>query len=308
MAQCLPTNDVSSTKLLWAVWKAHPQFKLDGDNNFMIGYSWAALRTNFVVSRLVFDAGLSYPGGSDYIFLTHGHSDHSASLYFHTITPAAPGKKKIIYLPVEIKVQVDQLMKLTFEVSNPGLQYDHEAVGFETVGVHSRTVKGEQMVLEIEHNGKPHRVYVYENDHTVPCRSYGFKEYKKSLKAEYRGREGKDLGALRRSGVEIEDVTWVPRFCYIGDTSERVFEINPELFDYTNIIIECTFLLDEDLDQAEKTKHCHWTTLRPIIEAHPETIFVLFHFSLRYKPEQIVEFFHPEGPNFLPNVHPWTHG
>ena len=311
LTECLPVNDERSTKLLWAVWRSHPNFKLDGDNNFLVGYSWAALRTNFVVSRLVFDAGLSYPGSSDYIFLTHGHSDHSASLYFHTLGQIAEGKKRTIFLPEEIKPQIDALLRITFEVSNPGIPWDAESARFQTVGVRTYTEEGERTFFDIEHNGKPHRAFVYENDHSVPCRSFGFKELQKKLKPEYesfvKAGRGKELGELRKGGVVIENITWVPRFCYIGDTTERVFELNPEIFEYKSIIIECTFLLDEDLEQAALTKHCHWRTLRPIIEEHPETTFVLYHFSMRYKPEQIAEFFRVGGGNDLPNIHPWTH-
>ena len=110
--------------------------------------------------------------------------------------------------------------------------------------------------------GKPYQVHVYENDHSVPCRSFGFHEFTKSLKDEYRSLEGKKLGDLRRSGVQIENFVYKARFIYIGDTSEGIFEMNPEIFDYKSIIVECTFLYDEDIEQAIATKHCHWKNLR----------------------------------------------
>ena len=39
----------SNTKLLWKLWEEHSALKLDGDHNYLTGYSWAALRTNFNV-------------------------------------------------------------------------------------------------------------------------------------------------------------------------------------------------------------------------------------------------------------------
>ena len=101
---CLPLNDSQTNKYLWTIWNQHPNFSLDGQNNILKGWSWAALRTNFVVSKLMFDAGLSSPINSDYIFLTHGHSDHSASLYFHTLGNTQLGKKRIIYVSSAIYI------------------------------------------------------------------------------------------------------------------------------------------------------------------------------------------------------------
>ena len=113
---------------------------------------------------------------------------------------------------------------------------------------------------------------MYSNDHSVPCVSFGFSEEKKQIKAEYQiyitESRGRELGALRKQGVVIEDITYVPRFVYVGDTSERVFEMNPELFKYQDIIVECTFLEDDDLEQATKTKHCHWYTHRTYTTVH----------------------------------------
>ena len=81
---------------------------------------------------------------------------------------------------------------------------------------------------------------------------------------------------------------------------------NPDLFLYKSIIVECTFLDDDDMIQALRTKHCHWKTLKPIIESHPQNNFILYHFSTRYKPEDIIFFFNKDE-NRLANVHIWTH-
>ena len=174
----------------------------------------AALRTNFVVSnKIMLDAGLSCPMGVDYIFLTHGHSDHMASIYYNTLTPVAVGKKRLIYVPAEIKDRIDTYLQVSYEVgaASPGI-FDESALTYETIGVMS----GEE--IDITHNGKPYRVVVFDNDHSVPCRSFGFDEHVKSLKDMYRGLEGRDLGALRKQGVQIEEYRHVPRFVYIGNS------------------------------------------------------------------------------------------
>ena len=301
LSLCASTRSAAVTKLLWKVWEERECLKLDGINNLLRGYSWAALRTNFNVGRLMFDAGLSANILADYIFLTHGHSDHSASLYFHTLSE----NQKVIFVPAAIADTTRLLLQTTYALSNFGVPFDPELATWKVVPV----AAGDE--LDIIHNGKRHQVKVYGNDHSVPCVSFGIKEEKKKVKAEYQSyidqNRGRELGALRRQGVEVEEISFVPRFVYIGDTTEQVFELNPDLFSYKDIIVECTFLLEDDLEQASHTKHCHWKTLRPHIQAHPECRFILYHFSQRYKPAEIEDFFRSGGPNFEPNVLAWTH-
>jgi hypothetical protein len=83
-------------------------------------------------------------------------------------------------------------------------------------------------------------------------------------------------------------------------------EYNQCLEKYGTIFVECTFIGDTEKDkrQAKKTKHMHWSNLQPYIESHPSIDFVLYHFSLRHKPREILDFFASTGiPNIIPLVH-----
>jgi len=124
----------------------------------LTGYSWAALRTNFHVGRLTFDAGLSSNKVSDYIFITHGHSDHTASLYFHTLQEC----NQIIYVPYEIEKLIKSMLLSTFELSNYNIKFDESTAKYTVVPVKPGDV------LEIMHNGIKHNVIVYDNCHSVP--------------------------------------------------------------------------------------------------------------------------------------------
>ena len=42
-------------------------------------------------------------------------------------------------------------------------------------------------------------------------------------------------------------------------------------------------------------RHTHWSNLRPIIESNPQTIFILIHFSRRYKRKHIRETINKEN-------------
>ena len=75
---------------------------------------------------------------------------------------------------------------------------------------------------------------------------------------------------------------------------------NQDIFKYKVIMIECNFILDEHLDKAKETQHIHWSQLKPIIESHPNNKFILYHFSLRYKPSIIEDFFKDKPSNCYP--------
>ena len=68
------------------------------------------------------------------------------------------------------------------------------------------------------------------------------------------------------------------------------------------IFIECTFLFDDDFELASQKKHIHWKELKPHILAHPDTLFMLFHFSQRYDDEELAAFFEKEA---VDNVKWW---
>lgn len=204
----------------------------------------------------------------------------------------------ISQVPAEIQEKVDKYLIASYELGCDD-HFDSENAPYEIIGVLPQTQ------FEITHNGKPHQVTVYDNDHTVPCRSYGFKELVKSLKSEYKGLASNELGKLRKSGIILDDFSWLPRFIYIGDTTEKVFEMDPDIFSYKSIIVECTFIEDDDLDNANRTKHCHWKKLRNIIEEHKDNTFILYHFSCRYTVDHIKFFFTVENGNYLENVHIW---
>jgi len=55
--------------------------------------------------------------------------------------------------------------------------------------------------------------------------------------------------------------------------------------------MECTFFCNETVDRANRDGHIHWSQLEPYVVSHPETTFVLIHFSLRYSEEEVHQFF-----------------
>jgi ribonuclease Z len=105
------------------------------------------------------------------------------------------------------------------------------------------------------------------------------------------------------SGVEVTEPVLFKRFAYVCDTTIKVFNRNPSILEYPVIFIECTFLYDDEIEMASGKKHIHWADLKKVVKKNSDKQFILFHFSQRYKDEEIREFFEKEA---VPNVLCWA--
>jgi ribonuclease BN (tRNA processing enzyme) len=87
------------------------------------------------------------------------------------------------------------------------------------------------------------------------------------------------------------------------ETSEPIYTFNTTFDKFPTMIIECTYLLPEHRGLALDNRHMHWNALEPYIREHPNTMFVLIHFSNRYAPKFIDEFF---KKTLYKNVYPFV--
>ena len=110
---------------------------------------------------------------------------------------------------------------------------------------------------------------------------------------------GKELGALKKSGVEITFKKITEKFAYVCDSTIKVLEDNKNIFNYPIVIIECTFIVN---DESTSKDHIYWSELEPYVKKNPDILFVLIHFSRRYKDEEIKEFFDKVD---YENIKPW---
>jgi hypothetical protein len=56
-------------------------------------------------------------------------------------------------------------------------------------------------------------------------------------------------------------------------------------------MIECTFINDDDIKQADIRFHMHWNYLKDYIINHQNNKFILYRFSKKYKKSEITDFF-----------------
>lgn len=261
------------------------------------GHSRAAERTCFFWNELsiYFDAGLqSYKKGL-LVLLTHGHADHSASLSLMDIefrsTPIQ------IMVPEEVKEQATSYIDSLYRLNDATTNLSKYNMNLTPVN------HGDKFIVELK--SRPYEIQIFKCNHNVPTVGYGISEVKNKLKQEYRDLPGTSIRDLKKDGVNIYREIITPIMIYLGDTKADVLD-NKEIFKYPVIMIECTFFDDETEDEALYKSHVHWNHLIPYVKEHPETTFVLYHFSARYREHQITEFFENiEKKEKINNIYVW---
>ena len=221
--------------------------------------------------------------------------DHIANLPFTLIGDENGQHIFQLHAPAQAESYLRQYIAALFEVNALSSEVGTSSrTWYEWHGYDSPTS------VRVELNKSLFRVDVILCDHSIPTLSYCFSTLKQKLKEEYVGYSGKEIAALRRSGVEVTREVCSPAFAFICDTSIAVLQTYPHILpSYPLVIIECTFLYPEELDNAIATKHIHWTQLKPYVLAHPQCLFVLIHFSLRYKEQEVLDFFRQERKDAL---------
>jgi ribonuclease Z len=290
----------------WKTWN------IPGTGFTLTGYSRANDKTFFHIPELrcSLDAGLCEGRQVDTVLLTHTHHDHVKDLDF-----LASRAGTDIYLPAEAVPYAESFLRASAEL-NHGAGYDPDLAG-------GHRLHGVRQDDEFTFGRRAHHVRVVECEHKVPCVGYAVSEQGKELRPEYRalrrslveegrgGEFGRIMAERRRAGAEVEQEVRRPLFAFLGDTHVNVFERNPWLLRYPVVITECTYLHDTELERADRVGHTVWSRLRPVVEAHPETLFVLIHFSLRHSDQDVLDFFAREGRGSdggrLDNVLLWAH-
>jgi len=276
------------------------EFKLPKTGLRLKGHSRSTEMTCFYIPELnmYFDAGVHSYYSCDHMMITHGHGDHIQSL--NGILKSQNQERSTapipIYCPQEIVKMLTKYIEAFFQVNanNPYLKCQ------KIVNIKGMS-PGERLPLTIKK--RDYLLDAFKCTHSVPTLGYGLTELREKLKEELKGLPQSEIINLKKAGQEITHTSEVPLFCYIGDTTHVVFQENPQIFKYPNIVVECSFLDEDDEAEASKRKHMHWSNLSKIIDSNPDNFFILIHFSLRYTDYDIEKFF---ADKLRKNMLVWT--
>jgi ribonuclease Z len=212
--------------------------------------------------------------GYSTVCLTHGHLDHAAGLAHHAsrrrLTGLPPAR---IFAPEEAVPDLEAWLAISQRL---------EDVSY---GVHiTPVVPGKSVLLrnDLELKFLPGR-------HRVPTVGYLFSEIRKKLDDEFVGRSGEEIAALRIGGAQVTHREEIPLLAYPGDCGPEVFDAAPELYRSRVLLIECSFLAPDDRDRAKEYEHIHLDDILERASLFENEAIVLTHFSLRYRPDEILE-------------------
>ena len=292
-----------SENALWDVWYDRDPLKIPNTDLTLRGFSIAALRTNFYIKELgvMLDGGLSSNFLPDHIFITHTHTDHIANLTFHLFDVKhniGPENKVNIYVPQEMCSNIERMIQGVLQV-NSSKVVDSSKYCYKLHPVSPSTI------LELTIKNRKFKIEIIKCYHGIPCVGFGFIEIKSKLKEQYRILTSKEISELKKQGIEITEQVELPSLCFLGDTSKEILN-DKTIEKYKTIMIECTFIYDDHIDEADEKKHMHWSSLKPYVESHPNNTFILYHFSRRYKKTDISTFFDKYmTENKVTNIIPW---
>jgi ribonuclease Z len=208
------------------------------------------------------------------VCLTHGHLDHAAGLAHHAsrrrLTGLPPAR---VFAPEEAAPDLEAWLAISERLENVGY------------GVHvTPAVPGRQVDLRNDLS-----VTFLPGRHRVPTVGYLFSEVRKKLLDDLVGRTEEEIVALKIRGAEVTRREEIPLLAYPGDCSPEIFEAAPELFRARVLLVECSFLGEDDRERARKYAHIHLDDIVERASLFENEAIVLTHFSMRYRPEEILE-------------------
>ena len=206
------------------------------------------------------------------IFVTHGHLDHAAGLAHHA------SRRRLAGLP-PARVFVPEPARDDFAAWLAACErLENVEYGVELVAARP----GDRIPLrrDLETTVLPGR-------HRVPTVGYLFSEVKHKLRDELSGLSGPEIASRRARGEEVTRREEVPLLAYPGDCSVEIFDAAPELFEARVLLIECSFLLAEDVERTRVYRHLHLQDFVDRADLFRNEAIVLTHFSLRYRAEEI---------------------
>ena len=244
----------------------------------LIGFSRGSFKTGLMINplKIFLDAGIVSQYEPNLVLVTHGHSDHVGELYNILIGNSRKFKVPIVSTPNLIKL-IGNFLNANMSLNRGHLDKYNK---WEPIGItdkHRFNIQGKNIEIKS-----------YQMDHKVESIGFGISEIRQKLKPDFSDKSQEELIELKKIYKITEDKEF-PLFLFCGDTGNSILDTLP--FDkFPNVIIECTFIHQEHIQEAIDRKHLHITDLEPYFIKNKDTIFILIHFSSRYIIDEIKEY------------------
>ena len=212
--------------------------------------------------------------GYSTICLTHGHLDHAAGLAHHAsrrrLTGLPPAR---VFAPEEAVPDLEAWLAISQRLEN--VDY----------GVHVTPARpGESVMLR-----RDLQLTFLPGRHRVPTVGYLFSEVRHKLDDGLQGLPGEEIASLRAGGREVTHREEIPLLAYPGDCGREIFDAAPEIYDVRVLLLECSFVAPDDVDRARRYAHIHLDDIAERASLFRNETIVLTHFSLRYRPSEILK-------------------
>lgn len=246
------------------------------------GYSRAAVQSFWRIRELNlgFDLG-AHPWefmGTPTWLISHTHLDHIAAL------PVYVARRRLmkmpaptIYLPAHAVENVENLLKAFSKL-------DRGRLPCHLIGVEP----GQEVKLSRELVVTVHRTY-----HTIPSIGYIVWDSRRKLKPEFSTLSGDEIRDLRQAGTEITNEIRVPIVGYLGDSTPKGLDANPDMYKARVLITEMTFVAaDHRREKIHKNGHMHLDDYVERKDRFENEVVIASHLSTRYtsaRAKRIVE-------------------
>ena len=272
-----PTFTRNPSHHMYQLLHRESEFVYHGKSKFSLkGYSRSAYKTGFLVQpfNIYLDAGLDPTNDANVVLISHTHYDHIASLY--PIVLAA--KNPTVLMPKSCIKGLQTMLTTLSSVSKCSMKTTIPFSEWNPVPCDINTT------YPVNLNGKKMMIETFRLSHRVPCLGYGIYEERSKLKGEYLQLTGKEIVKIKkeRPRHDMFEIVNIPVLLFISDTDSSILHTLP-FSKFRYVLIECTFIEPEHLNEAHKRAHLHFSQLEPYIKEHTSTTFILIHFSQRYK-------------------------
>ncbi len=250
--------------------------KIKCDTFTIEGFSRAPVMTFWRIPefKLGFDLGWQ-PWefmGSPKWFISHCHMDHVLAL------PAYLARRRMMLMDPPTLYVPEQKVGDLRQFIAAFCKLEQSALPCDIIGVRP----GDELDLSRELVATVHKTY-----HTVPSVGYIVWERRKKLKPEYLELTGEQIRDLNLAGVEISYEIRFPRVAFLGDSSARGLDENPDMYRADALITEMTHLRVPANGGAQLKGHMQLDDYVARQDKFQNKKIILSHVSIRYPQNDI---------------------